>query len=79
MPCAYKQLFGFDCPFCGAQRAVWLGWQGKPWEALKMFPAGGPLILTLCVVRYPKILTVMLWIDLAVLLGNWLLKLVGVY
>lgn len=39
LPCLNKQLFGIDCPGCGAQRAFLLIFQGEFSAALKMYPA----------------------------------------
>lgn len=39
LPCLNKQLFGFDCLGCGAQRAFLLVFQGEFLSALKMYPA----------------------------------------
>ena len=39
LPCLNKQLFGFDCLGCGAQRAFVLVFQGEFRAALKMYPA----------------------------------------
>jgi hypothetical protein len=37
LPCAYKSLFGIDCPICGAQRSLLLLLQGKFVESLYMY------------------------------------------
>ncbi|WP_294601014.1 DUF2752 domain-containing protein [uncultured Rikenella sp.] len=76
MPCAYRQLFGFDCPFCGAQRAVLLLLQGRFRESFLLFPALLPLGATLLVIRHRRLLQIMLWVDLAILLGSWVLRLI---
>lgn len=76
MPCAYRQLFGFDCPFCGAQRATLLLLQGRFWESFQLFPALLPMGATLLVIRHRRLLRIMLWVDLAILLGSWLLRLI---
>jgi hypothetical protein len=39
LPCLNKQLFGFDCLGCGAQRAFFLVFKGEFVAAFKMFPA----------------------------------------
>lgn len=75
MPCAYKQLFGIDCPFCGGQRAVGLLLEGRVAESLRMFPALLPLAITPFFIGHWKALHVMLWIDLAIVIGSWLLRL----
>ena len=39
LPCLNKQLFGFDCLGCGAQRALVLVFQGEFRAAFKIYPA----------------------------------------
>jgi len=39
LPCFSKQLFGIDCPGCGAQRAALLVSKGEFASAFHMFPA----------------------------------------
>lgn len=39
LPCLNKQLFGFDCLGCGAQRAFFMVLQGQFYAALRMYPA----------------------------------------
>ena len=41
LPCAYKQLFGIDCPTCGAQRSFVLLMEGNFSESFIIYP---PLI-----------------------------------
>ena len=72
MPCAYRQLFGFDCPFCGAQLLL----QGRLRESLLLFPALLPLAATMLLIRHPRLLRIMLWVDVAILLGSWLIRLI---
>ncbi|MBP5370510.1 MAG: DUF2752 domain-containing protein [Bacteroidales bacterium] len=43
LPCAYKQLFGFSCPMCGAQRAIVLFSQCHWYEGMVMFPPFIPM------------------------------------
>ena len=76
MPCAYRQLFGFDCPFCGAQRSRQLLLQGRLRESLLLFPALLPLGATMLLIRHPRLLRIMLWVDVAILLGSWLIRLI---
>jgi hypothetical protein len=45
LPCLNKQIFGIDCPGCGAQRAFLLVFQGEFNAAFKMFPAVYSLII----------------------------------
>ncbi len=47
LPCLNKQLFGFDCLGCGAQRAFVLVFQGEFTAAFKMYPAIYTILLLL--------------------------------
>lgn len=47
LPCLNKQLFGFDCLGCGAQRALVLVLKGKFSSAFKMYPAIYTILLLL--------------------------------
>lgn len=47
LPCLNKQLFGFDCLGCGAQRAFILVLRGDFLSAFKMYPAIYTLLLLL--------------------------------
>src|SRR5574344_1133471 len=46
LPCAYKQLFGWSCPMCGAQRAIVCLLRGDVGESVRMFPPLFPLFVT---------------------------------
>lgn len=50
LPCAYKELFGIDCPTCGAQRSFVLLLEGDLPGSFFMYP---PLI--------PVLILAMLW------------------
>lgn len=75
MPCGYKQYLGFDCPFCGSQRSVLLLLQGRFRESFLMFPALLPLAVTPLFIGRKSALHIVLWLDLAVVIGSWLLRL----
>lgn len=47
LPCLNKQLFGFDCLGCGAQRAFLLVFRGEFLSAFKMYPAVYTLLVLL--------------------------------
>lgn len=47
LPCLNKQLFGFDCLGCGAQRALVLVFKGEFLSAFKMYPAIYTILLLL--------------------------------
>jgi hypothetical protein len=44
-PCAYKQLFGIDCPMCGFQRSFILLLHGNFRESFFMYPALVPTLV----------------------------------
>ena len=48
-PCAYKSIFGIDCPICGFQRALILLTEGHLKESIKMYP---PLLLVLSLILF---------------------------
>jgi len=45
LPCAYKSLFGFDCPLCGAQRSLVLLARGKIADSFLLYPPLVPVLL----------------------------------
>ncbi|MCH5305411.1 MAG: DUF2752 domain-containing protein [Rikenella sp.] len=78
MPCAYRQLLGIDCPFCGAQRSALLLLQGRFTESFRLFPALVPIAVTPLFARCKKVLPILLGIDAAIVVGSWLLRMAGV-
>jgi hypothetical protein len=46
LPCAYKSIFGFDCPGCGFQRSFIALLKGDMGRSLLLYPATIPLLLT---------------------------------
>lgn len=50
LPCAWKQLLGISCPFCGFQRAVLLLRKGEVWASIMMFPPLLPLMGCVCLI-----------------------------
>lgn len=44
LPCAFKLVFGIDCPGCGFQRSVIALLRGNIGYSLKLYPATIPLI-----------------------------------
>lgn len=75
MPCGYKQYLGFDCPFCGGQRSALLLLQGRFRESFLLFPALLPLAVTPFFIGRKRVLRVMLWLDLVIVIGSWLVRL----
>jgi hypothetical protein len=47
-PCAYKSLFGIDCPMCGFQRALVLLIQGDFLGSIKMYSPLIPILFLCC-------------------------------
>lgn len=45
LPCMYKQLFGIDCPLCGAQRSLAAALQGNFAESFSLYPPLVPVLL----------------------------------
>ena len=50
LPCAFKTLFGIDCPICGFQRAFFLLLQGRFTNSFQMYPPLIPCLLFLLVI-----------------------------
>ena len=75
MPCAYRELLGIDCPFCGGQRSLFLLLQGRLRESFLLFPALLPLAVTPLFIGHKRALRVMLVIDMVIIVGSWLLRL----
>jgi len=46
LPCAYKSLFGIDCPGCGFQRSFIALLQGNFTESFRLYPATIPVLIT---------------------------------
>lgn len=46
LPCAYKQIFGIDCPGCGFQRACLALLKGNVGQSLALYPAAIPVMVT---------------------------------
>jgi hypothetical protein len=45
LPCAYKQLFGIDCPLCGGQRSLLLLLDGHLEKSFLLYPPLIPVLL----------------------------------
>jgi len=50
LPCAYKQLFGIDCPLCGGQRSLQLLMNGQFGKSFLMYPPLIPVLLLLGII-----------------------------
>ena len=85
LPCAYKQLFGIDCPACGAQRSLIELLKGNFTASFHLYPALIPtliLIITFLVhvsFRLPNGRKIVLWIariDLVIITLSYIYKLI---
>ena len=47
LPCAYKALFGIECPICGFQRSLLYLFKGNFIDSFKMYPPLLPTIFLL--------------------------------
>ncbi len=84
LPCAYRSLFGVDCPICGFQRAFLLLVQGDFMESLKMYAPLIPILIliTIALMRKikpnwigKKILTYYSLVVLIIVMVNYTIKL----
>ncbi|TVZ54788.1 uncharacterized protein DUF2752 [Lutibacter sp. Hel_I_33_5] len=84
IPCINKQLFGFDCPGCGIQRALLFLIKGEFVAAFKMYPAiytlitfaGFVLINMKIKFKYAqKIILYLTIINIIIILTNYIIKL----
>jgi len=83
LPCFTKQLWGFDCPGCGLQRAILFLFKGEFLAAFDMYPAIYPMLLLfgflimdkLFSIKYAiKITNVLMVSTVAFILTNYILK-----
>ena len=86
IPCATKQILGFDCPGCGLQRSVLLLLQGDFLAAFYMFPAIYPLLALVTVLvfnqitsikHYQKLVIVFSISTVVAILINFIFKLIN--
>jgi hypothetical protein len=45
LPCAYKSLFGIDCPACGFQRSFWSLMEGNFIDSFELYPPLIPVLI----------------------------------
>jgi hypothetical protein len=57
LPCFTKQLWGFDCPGCGLQRAIVFLIQGEFGAAFEMYPAIYPMLFLLGFIALDKLVS----------------------
>ena len=84
LPCLTKTMFGFECPGCGAQRALSLLLHGEMLAAFKMYPAIYTLIPLFLVIainyffkfKYAtKIITALAILSVSIIVVNYIYKL----
>ena len=82
LPCAYKELFGIDCPTCGAQRSFTLLIEGNFPDSFFMYPPLIPILLLgiMWIVRLAKpsfidhgFIKKFTWTVLAIVMINYLM------
>ena len=84
LPCIHKFVTGHDCPGCGMQRAIVALLRGNVVESVKIYPPLIPItiMLILLIVHLifklkhgAKMLTYLFIINVIIILGNFLYKL----
>jgi len=88
LPCAYKQLFGIECPVCGSQRALIALLKGDVTQSIILYPALIPTIILITSVLIQvlfkfksgwKIIRIMLKADFAIIMISYIFKLIFIY
>ncbi len=88
LPCAYKQLFGIECPFCGSQRAFITLLRGDVIESMALYPALIPTIILITAVLIQmlfkfrngwNIVRKILIADFAIIMVSYIIKLLLIY
>jgi len=83
LPCFTKQIWGFDCPGCGLQRAFVFLFTGEFGAAFEIYPAIYPMILLLGYVivdklfslKFSSVITITLTLfTVGTLITNYILK-----
>ena len=84
LPCALKQLFGIDCPTCGAQRSFALLLEGNFSDSFFMYPPLIPVLLLgiIWLLKFVQPLLVSMafakrtsWVVLAIVMVNYFIHL----
>ena len=85
LPCAYKSLFGFDCPACGFQRSFIQLIKGNFAESFSLYP---PLLFVLLMFLFfaihvinknilgKRLVSRYAWVVLGVVMLNYVIKMV---
>lgn len=85
LPCAYKSLFGIDCPLCGFQRSFIQLMKGNIGESFVLYP---PLVFVLLMfaafavhafnrkIIGKRIVSSYAWTVLGIIMLNYIIKLI---
>ena len=85
LPCAYKSLFGIDCPACGFQRSFIQLLKGNFTDSFSLYP---PLLLVLLMfivfavhvfnkkIIGKRIVTSYAWTVLGIVMLNYIIKMI---
>ena len=82
-PCLFKSEFGFECLGCGFQRSIYNLFNGQILEAIRLYPAIIPIMITFVTfggyVAFkfesgPRLLKYLLFIDLATVIISYIFK-----
>ncbi|MBN2347435.1 MAG: DUF2752 domain-containing protein [Bacteroidales bacterium] len=85
LPCAYKQIFGFDCPACGFQRALIELLKGNIKDSLLEYPGLIPTVVLVGVFIFHlfrktgksrKVLLIIAKTDLVIIIVSYIIRLV---
>ena len=88
LPCAYKQFFGIECPFCGSQRALIELLKGNIIGSIKIYPALIPVMLLVAALLVQmlfklkhgwKLVRILLKADFAIIMISYFFKLLNIY
>ncbi len=86
IPCMNKQIFGFDCPGCGTQRAFVMVFNGEFSNAFHMFPAIYTTIIFFVVVglnfidksrNYHKLIISLAVINTLIMIISYIYKIIN--
>ncbi|QIY89195.1 DUF2752 domain-containing protein [Chryseobacterium gallinarum] len=83
LTCPSKKYLGIECLGCGAQRAILLVFEGKFYEAFKMYPAVYTLLLFFGILalsfidrkrKYGSVLWIIITINLLIMITSYFYK-----
>lgn len=85
LPCMYKQLFGIDCPLCGAQRSLAAALKGDFAGSFSLYPPLVPVLVLMILsllwlfnkkIVGKKFLVPYAWTVLALVMISYTVKLI---